>query len=119
MSHCEYKSSKFDQNYVPLNNYQVSMGVPIFSAIPVTQHTQIVPSFKGYDYNVPNYNSLTLGSCQTPYPSVLQGYQRFCPDGNCVDYLTQQVPCDTMTPEQKKQQERKPIPSQAASRPMM
>jgi hypothetical protein len=90
-------------DYAGLSTYNKStLGIPVAGSndpnIPM-KYYQVVPVFKGFNYDKPNYNSLTLGSCCNNYPGINQGYDDGTNhDGNCVKYVGR--PC-TLPPAPK------------------
>ena len=78
----EYQNSNYS-DYMTLNCYNRSnLGIPYFGT--VKSGVQIVPNFYGFNYNAPNYNSLTF-SDGNKYPTINTGYPK---DENCVMYLS-------------------------------
>jgi hypothetical protein len=65
---------------------QKGQAIPYFGS--VLPGVQIVPSFKGFNYVNPNYNSLTIGSCANTYPTINDGYV----DKDCVKYIPRLCP---------------------------
>lgn len=92
----QFRNVKFENNYAPLKLYNPSMGVPITSFLEKNLGVQQVADFKGFDYTNPNYNTL-VSDTMSNYPTVLKGYQEFCPNNSkdCVSYPVKQVPCNT------------------------
>jgi hypothetical protein len=87
-------------NYVSLNAYTPSLGVPIISNVTANGNYvfkqqdkyQMIPYFNGVDYQNPNYNSLTLGSGCNNYPGVNQGYDTDKCGDDCVRYYKSDCP---------------------------
>ena len=53
------------------------------------KYMQVVPKFVGFDYEKPNYNSLTTGTCCSNYADINSSYGNV--KGDCVGYV--QRPC--------------------------
>ena len=107
--------SKFNKpaDYVSLNSYSPSLGVPIISSVnsdgslnmkPNGENHQLIPVFSGVSYTNPNYNSLTDGGYCNTYPSVSQGYK----DTDCVKFWDR--PCSGGVPPGPKPPKPSPIP---------
>uniref|UniRef100_A0A6C0KEW2 Uncharacterized protein n=1 Tax=viral metagenome TaxID=1070528 RepID=A0A6C0KEW2_9ZZZZ len=78
-------------NYNSLGNYyfgSLGCGAVAPYASPNLPGINIVPVFKGVSYQVPNYNSLSHGSCIN-YVDVNKAYM----DKDCVQYVDR--PCST------------------------
>jgi hypothetical protein len=100
MSSQEYRGSQGIQNsnyqdYKTNNCYNSAAitstnGTPIPYYGTVKPGVQVVPSFKGFDYINPNYDSLTLGACANNYGTINDTYV----DDNkgCVTYIPRPCP---------------------------